>query len=393
MWTSFEAMTKLRYESPPPELVRMRTLKLNTDGEPADLQIGDLVSTAMSKVPGLTSFSTDLPSSRISSGAAAMMVNRTGAGVGAGADERPSPSSRKSSSAFSVNGRGARSPESESSNALSPLAWSSEGSTTTDGLSSSATPWSSAVGRATTGKSGRVIERIQTENDRLRRELKLETLHREEEQKKSETAWAQMQSLQTANDNLVQMRELDGVSLARRERKLDEAKAELAGERSRRVVAEAQLKELMRESEKTEEGLRAHVREESERAGRATTQYDVLAASWRQMDDDYRRRTDRLKEDLLQLHARRADDRRKLDRLEVTMEQHKQEVEKMRLANERMALEFAAYRLDSDESTRLMKHRAECNDQAADEAVGDALQLLGQMRHVINVRKYVRGGE
>jgi hypothetical protein len=41
--------------------------------------------------------------------------------------------------------------------------------------------WSSAVGHATTnGKSGRVIERLMAENDRLKRELELQILRSQE---------------------------------------------------------------------------------------------------------------------------------------------------------------------------------------------------------------------
>ena len=48
--------------------------------------------------------------------------------------------------------------------------------------------WSSAVGHATTnGKSGRVIERLMAENDRLKRELELQILRSQELERNLET--------------------------------------------------------------------------------------------------------------------------------------------------------------------------------------------------------------
>ncbi|KAL9063333.1 MAG: hypothetical protein Q9157_008293, partial [Trypethelium eluteriae] len=77
--------------------------------------------------------------------------------------------------------------------------------------------WSSAVGRATTGKSGRVIERLMAENDRLRRELRAELSAREELQKRLETSRPITEALQVENSNLAAMRASDASVIARRE--------------------------------------------------------------------------------------------------------------------------------------------------------------------------------
>lgn len=343
--------------------------------DPAELQLDELFSTAMSRVTGYTPSAHDPPAEKAPSEAS----------TANGGNDDDGQSRRKSS--VSVFGVSSRTTDSAgSSQLLSPTEnGAAEGT--------ASPPWSSAVGRATTGKSGRVIERIQADNDKLRRDLRLEVLRREEEQKKSEMARSQMQSLQFTNDNLLQMRELDRLSLARKDRKMEELKSDLDGERTRRTEAESQLKQLMRASEDIEAELRAKLREETERAAKATSQYDLLSASWRQKDEDYRRSTERLQQDISHLRQDSADDRRKLDELEITAEQHRQEVEKMKAAKDRMSKEFETYRKEMEDNTRRMREQAEQNEKANAEALTETRELLGQMKHVINLKKYVRGTE
>ena len=337
----------------------------------------------MSTINGYTPVSQDQSTQKISSGGSP--VN----GVGGGGDHGLLS---RNSSTYSSFGTSLRTPDLDpTTRPLSPTSWNAEGSTT-DG-SSPVTQWSSAVGRATTGKSGRVIERIQAENDRLRRELRLETLRREEEQKKSEMARGQMQSLQSAYDNVAHMRESDLLSWNRKERKMQELRSDLEGERARREEAESQLNQLMRETERVEGELRAKLREETERAIRATSQYDILSSSWKQMDDEYRRKAEKLQSELARIRLDSAEDRKRLDQLEITVEQHRQEVEKMRVAKERLSKEFEIYKMETEKSTRGMKERAESNERNNEEALEETLKVLGQMRHVINLKKYVRDTE
>jgi chromosome segregation ATPase len=299
--------------------------------------------------------------------------------VSSGVPDSETPS-RRTSSVYSPYETPSRASDGES---LFPLSADSARSAGNAADGASPSQWSSAVGRATTGKSSRVIERIQAENDRLRRELKLEMLRREEEQKKSEVARGQNHNLQSANDNLVLVAELDKTSLARKERKIQQLKADIEEERARRLEAESQLKQAMREHETVQAELKSQVREQSEQAKRALGQYDVLSSSWKQMADDYKLKTEKLRNDLAHLHAESSEDRRKLNRMELIIEQQKQEMEKLAAAKDEIAREFEAFKLETAEATRGIRERAEQNEMANDAALEETTRLLEEMRHAI----------
>ncbi|KAI9769666.1 MAG: hypothetical protein M1840_003903 [Geoglossum simile] len=251
--------------------------------------------------------------------------------------------------------------------------------------------WSSAVGRATTGKSGRVIERLMAENDRLRRELKLETLRREEEQKRGEMARGKVESLQNINDNLVHQANVDKSSLARRERKIEDLKADIGYERQQRVEAESGLRQVQRESDATIQELKSNLVIETEKARKSSSQYDVLASTWKQLDDGYRRKTCAFREELRRLKAEKDEDRAKLARLEIIVEQQRQEVDKMRILKERIEKRYEDYIDEAEISTKDMRDKAMRNEKAHGEALEETKRVLGELRYLLNLKKFVRG--
>ena len=252
-------------------------------------------------------------------------------------------------------------------------------------------PWSSAVGRATTGKSGRVIERLMADVDRLQREKHLASVKLEEEAKRSESARSALESLQVANQHLESTHEIDEVALGKRDRKIEELRAELQMERSRREKAETDMKDTRQERDETVEDYQRRIHDETDKAKRSITQYEVLSKSWKSLEEKYERQTRKLKCDLRALKEQMDSDQGKLLRLGVITEQLKQEGEKTRKAKDKAVRDFEIFKEEQEQGIQEMKTRAAKNDAASDEALGQLDTVLGEMKHVINVKKDFRG--
>lgn len=254
-------------------------------------------------------------------------------------------------------------------------------------------PWSAAVGHATTGKSGRVIERLMGENDHLRRDVKLKNLRYEEEAKRSEMARSKLESLQATNDNLVASHEVDKAALARRDRKIEELKAELEVERRRREMAEEQAKETSKERDEVVSYCRRELMEEKELAKKATTQYQVLSSSWQTLSEGYRRQLDKLKADIKLLAQRRAEDRQKLGRLEVVMEQTRRETERMSKVKQAVSKKFEDYKAETEDGIKGIREQATRNEEASHGALEEVEKVVREMRYVINLKKDLKEAE
>ena len=274
-------------------------------------------------------------------------------------------------------------PDSEYSLSSSQILFESE----TPAAELGAPQWSAAVGRATTGKSGRVIERLMGDKDRLQREKHLATVKLEEEVKRSESARSALESLQISNAHLVSMHETEKTSLAKKDRRIEEMRADLEAERTRRERAEKETRETRRERDNVVENLRREAAEDKQLAQRANSQYEVLSGSWKSMEERYETRLSKLRADLKELQIQVEDDRHKMTHVEVILEQISQEGERSTKAKEKIFSNFEAYKAEQEAGLQSIRHRAKTNDIAHDKTLEQLQNVLGDMRYVVNINR------
>ena len=252
-------------------------------------------------------------------------------------------------------------------------------------------PWSSAVGRATTGgKSGRVIERLMNDNDRLLREKKLAIVKLEEEVKRGESARSALESLQISNQNFVSMHEADTSLLARRDRRIQQLRDDLEAERAKREKAERETRDTRIERDETIETLRKEAAEDKEQSTRMTSQYETLSKSWKGLEARYLNQAEHLRSDVASLKASIEGDKQKLAQMEIIMEQMGKETERTGKAKEKLMLDFENYKVEQAASIRDILQTAQHNEASNDEGHRHLQEVLGQMRYVMNVKRHVR---
>ena len=251
--------------------------------------------------------------------------------------------------------------------------------------------WSAAIGRAATGKSGRVIEKLMGENDRLQREKTLAIVKLEEEVKRGESARLALEGLQVSNETLTSIHESDKTQIAKKDRKIELLRADLQSEQQRREKAEKETRESRREREEVVEALRRVAAEDREEARRCTAQYETLASSWKTLEDRYERQTQKLETDLNDLRAEIDGDKRKTAELEVVNEQLTHELAKVAQVKDELVAGFQAYKMEQKSGLHEIQEKAEKNNGANKELHAQMRDVLGQMKHVVNVKRDSRG--
>ena len=254
--------------------------------------------------------------------------------------------------------------------------------------------WSSAVGRATTGgKSGRVIERLMGDNDKIHRELRLSKFLYEEEQQRSESAREAVDSLRATNQNMIAIHDADKTAIARRDRKIDELKSDLEGEKARRESAERQMKEMARERDEVLKQAQIDVQSGKEIARRAASQYEVLSNSWKGLDAGYKKQTQSLKTQIKQSAEDNRHIRQRLLELEVVQGQLHSEIEKNKRAHDKVVKEYLNYKEEKEGGMAWIKKRAMANETAYDDALKEMHRVTGEMKWAMNVQRDVKGAE
>ncbi|KAA8894124.1 hypothetical protein FN846DRAFT_975714 [Sphaerosporella brunnea] len=244
--------------------------------------------------------------------------------------------------------------------------------------------------RTTTGKSGRVIEKLMAENDRLRRELKVETTAREEERKAKEAIRQARDSLQSTNDNLILQNNIDKGSLARKDRKIEELKAERDFEREMRLELDQRSNIQIRESDALVQEIKNQLSREEEKRKLAVNQYDVVREAFKTLDDSYKHRIEKLQSQLAAMHASRQRDHQALQRLEVVVEQQRQELEKLRLAKNRITEKCQEVLDEVDQEMGQIRAMAGNQEQRLGNTIETARETLFELRRLIGVEKAFR---
>lgn len=242
-------------------------------------------------------------------------------------------------------------------------------------------PWSSAIGHAATGKSGRVIERLQGDIDRLRREKQSLKTRQEETEKANETLVARNQSLQDRNSNYEQSHEANLRQLARRERQVEELREELRREKLRTAQAEAQSAAAA----SSEETWRKQASQAKALAAQKESEYETIVACRKVDYDRHQSGLDKIRARFDTLLRRKDEDLEKQQKLEIVAEQQRQTISQLEDLTKKLTANFKAYRHEIDSAIRDLHNVASKNDEALTSKLDEMTEVTARMRWVMNV--------
>lgn len=250
--------------------------------------------------------------------------------------------------------------------------------------------WSSAVGRASVaGKSGRVIERLMGDVDKLKRELNLAQARVEEEQLRGVSAREALDSLRGTKENLEAICETNQNIIARRDRKIEELKAELDAERERRVEAEKGRTDLTIAIQNLKVNTEKEVSRATEIASRSQTEYDAFRKAFLRMKADSEKQLSQMRKELNVVHSDRDDEVSKLKTLTKISKEFQAESMKALDTNQRTIKTYEEYKELRDSSIQEMVSQIRNGDAANEELYTEMAETLGRMRWVMNIKQDV----
>ncbi|KKY26478.1 hypothetical protein UCRPC4_g01497 [Phaeomoniella chlamydospora] len=247
--------------------------------------------------------------------------------------------------------------------------------------------WSSAVGHASTGKSGRVIERLQGDIDRLTRDKLVWKARFEEAEKTNETLSTRNTFLMDRNSNLEQSHEANMRQLARKDRMIEESREDMRKERAKTVAAER----AAQAAAQTEEEWREVAAKARALAQQKEHEYESIA-SCRHMDFDRQQNAlNGLKNNLEGLIKDREVDKEAQRRLEIIAEQQSQTIKQLEELNRKLSATNQAYRAEIDNNLSGLLAHARQRSETIDNVVEDMHNARDKMRWVVNVQENVSG--
>ena len=222
-----------------------------------------------------------------------------------------------------------------------------------------------------------------TENDKLKRELQSALLKSQELERSLTTLRPQMDLLHTENENLKHSSTVDSGLLSRRDRKIEELRADNSLKTQRMETAERLVRQQQQQMEELQEQQSRDHQSMLEETKHATLHAEILETSHKQLSAEYRARREAWERDLAHLHQERDDDRVRMARLDVVHEQMRQENERARKVQAEM---MASWEKLEAAMHSTLEEEEQVNEKARKKSV-EMDEVVKQMRWLMGVQK------
>lgn len=253
--------------------------------------------------------------------------------------------------------------------------------------------WSSAVGRANLGKSGRVIERLMGENDMLKRDLKLEALRAEESKQAVKMAEGKMEALVGEYEGRLHDAAINKTLLKRRERQLTDLKGQVETEKTRADRAVESEKGWREAMEKLEAESKRKVEEAQTYAALMEGRNKAMTSHWKEQGAEVSRTVGKLGKDIETLVEERRQDDTRMNMLQALCEQQKEELSKLRAEKEGIGEAFGRYKAAQEDLLRDIKQKASNQETTNARILEESQKVLGELKWALGVKKNVKGAQ
>ena len=132
--------------------------------------------------------------------------------------------------------------------------------------------------------------------------------------------------------------------------------------------------------------MRQALAQQQEAREKSDRQYEVLQQSWKHLEESYKNSLARLRKQIEEIRNQRIQDRTALQKLELIIEQQRQELDKMRAAWTKANLTYEERLLVVETALKEVKLTAAKDYGDTEELREEAKRNADQLRHLLQVR-------
>lgn len=208
--------------------------------------------------------------------------------------------------------------------------------------------WSRPNAHATSqaSKTSQYIDKITSENEKLKRELKAERLAREEEAKRVTAARSKAEDSRAEHQHLQLLVDTNARAVERKDRKLEEMKAQLEQETKRRKAAEQRAEEALKMLGDTRSETQRQLASAYEQKHLAETNADTAREGYRRMTDGYEKKIKYITELMNGLRQKQYETADKIKRQAIISDQLQHELARKQRTEDKMTDVMGQYKRD-----------------------------------------------
>lgn len=238
-------------------------------------------------------------------------------------------------------------------------------------------------------KTSQYIDKITSENDRLRRELKAEKLAREDETKRVSAAQSKAENSRADFQHLQVLADTNARAIERKDRKLEELKATLDAEVHRRKVAEQRAEEALKMLGDTRSETQRELAQAYDMKHMADTHLETARDGFKRITESYEKKLKNINDELQELRRQRVEDADKIRRQAIISDQLHHEMSRTTRTESNLTNMMEAYKAEHKKEMDALIAEAEKMRQALPEKEEEAQALIDQMKETRDKMRWV----
>ncbi|KAJ3524990.1 hypothetical protein NM208_g11833 [Fusarium decemcellulare] len=268
-----------------------------------------------------------------------------------------------------------------------------DNSTMADGPEAADGQWDSTIGKAGLGKTGRVINKLVSDNEALKRDIQIERLRAEESKQAAKLLEDKMDRMVSDYESRLLEANVTKTLLARKERQVESLNATVDLEKKKTVSALEREKNWKDEMDKTQKEAIIQVEEATTYAQLMEGRYNSISSHWRDQGDEVKRAVSKMKTEINQLVEERQKDDDKIQTLKDLCDQQDANIKQLRHEKEEIARMFEEYKKAQEDGLAGIKTEAKRREDEQERLLEESREALGRLKWALNVKENVKGAQ
>ncbi|KAI1268937.1 hypothetical protein F5Y18DRAFT_172133 [Xylariaceae sp. FL1019] len=253
--------------------------------------------------------------------------------------------------------------------------------------------WDGAVGKAGLGKTGRVINKLVSDNEALKRELKIEQLKADEFKQAARLVEDKMERMVQDYEKRLLEANITATLLSRKERQVEALQVSVDLEKQRTADAQEKERTWRVEMETTRHDAKIQVEEATTHAALKESQYNTISSHWKDQGAEVKRAMTTMSGRIQGLVEERVKDDEKISTLRDLCDQQDGNIRDLRQQKQEISRQFEAYKREQEAALRSIKENACKREEEQMKTIEETKQVLHKLKWALNVKNNVAGAQ
>lgn len=253
--------------------------------------------------------------------------------------------------------------------------------------------WDGAVGKAGLGKTGRVINKLVSDNEILKRDLKIERLKAEESKQAAKLVEDKMERMMSEYESRLLEANVTKTLLSRKERQVEHLQNAVELEKKRTADAQERERIWREEMESTRRDTKVQVEEATSHAALMEGRYNAISSHWKDQGEEVKRAVTTMNGRIKVLVEERLKDDERINVLRDLCDQQDVNIRDLKDQRDDISQKFETYKREQEEALRAIKENARKREEDQLRTIEETKQVLGKLKWALNVKRNVKGAE